>query len=189
MNDSSLSSVQSPTLNLLATLRTALLTTAISTATFAHLHAGPLDSVKELFSGGPKPTAATGKAKEHAMWTDSYDKAMARAKAEKKLILLDVTGSTWCPSCQQMEKEVFATKAFKDYAEKKLVLLRLDFPDPVIDISGKTEWALKYLPQDRNVALPLIVLIAADGRAIANTSYAPGGPEPFIAELEKFARK
>jgi thiol:disulfide interchange protein len=176
-------------MNLPLSFRTALFAASLAAASLLPAHAGMIESVKGVFSSGTKPTPATDKAGAKVVWMESYDKALARAKAEKKLILLDITGSTWCPTCQAMEKEVFRTKAFKEYAEKNLVLLRLDFPDPVIDLSEKTQWALKYLPADGHVGLPLVVLVAADGRAIGTTSYAPGGPAPFIAELEKFARK
>jgi thiol:disulfide interchange protein len=189
VNGFALLSVQSAIVKLFASLRIAILAASLSTLATPSTRAGILDAVKGLFSGKEKPAAKASAPASASKWTENYDKALARAKAEKKLILLDVTGSTWCPSCKLMEKEIFSTKTFDDYAEKKLVLLRLDFPDPVIEVSGKTEWVLKYLPPGGNVGLPLIVLISADGKAIGTTGYAPGGPDPFIAELEKFARK
>ena len=58
-------------------------------------------------------------------WTDDYDKAAAEAQSSGKMLLLDFTGSDWCPVCIDMDKEVFDTPQFKDYAAKNLVLLRV----------------------------------------------------------------
>ena len=50
------------------------------------------------------------------------------AKTEKKLVLLDFTGSDWCGWCIKLDKEVFSKPEFQDYAKKNLVLVELDFP-------------------------------------------------------------
>jgi thioredoxin-related protein len=121
---------------------------------------------------------------EETRWLDNYDEAVKTAKAEKKDILMDFTGSDWCPMCIQMEKDVLGTKAFKDYAAKNLVLMRVDFP-----IS-------KQLPQklqDQNNDLqekfgvqgyPTFILVR-DGRKVLGqlVGYVDGGPTAFIAKL------
>jgi protein disulfide-isomerase len=71
--------------------------------------------------------AVNGKAAE-ANWLTDYDQALAQAKQENKKVLIDFTGSTWCPPCIQMHKEVLTQKEFIDYAGKNLVLLLVDLP-------------------------------------------------------------
>src|SRR5215203_3903781 len=66
--------------------------------------------------------AATG-------WGDDYNKALAQAKAEKKLVLMDFTGSDWCSWCMKLDKEVFSKPDFKTFAKDNLVLLTVDFPN------------------------------------------------------------
>ena len=63
-----------------------------------------------------------------AGWDDNYEKALEKAKTEKKMVLLDFTGSDWCGWCMKLDKEVFSKKEFKDYAKENLVLVELDFP-------------------------------------------------------------
>src|SRR5436190_6758968 len=63
-----------------------------------------------------------------AGWDDNYDKAIAQAKEEKKLVMLDFTGSDWCGWCIKLNKEVFSKPEFSDYAKKNLVLVEVDFP-------------------------------------------------------------
>src|SRR5271165_6098823 len=63
-----------------------------------------------------------------AVWTEDYAPALAKAKKEHKLLLLNFTGSDWCPWCKRFDAEIFATKKFGDYAGDRLVLVTLDFP-------------------------------------------------------------
>ena len=55
-------------------------------------------------------------------------KAQAKAKAEKKLVMLDFTGSDWCGWCIKLHKEVFSQPEFAEYAKDNLVLVEVDFP-------------------------------------------------------------
>src|SRR5690349_5866789 len=61
-------------------------------------------------------------------WLTDVPTAQAQAKKEGKLVLLDFTGSDWCGWCIKFKSEVLDTKEFKDYADKNLVLVEVDFP-------------------------------------------------------------
>src|SRR5690242_19664467 len=61
-------------------------------------------------------------------WITDAAKAQETAKAEKKLVLLDFTGSDWCGWCIKLHKEVFSTPEFEKYAKENLVLVEVDFP-------------------------------------------------------------
>ena len=61
-------------------------------------------------------------------WLTNLEKAKEIAKKENKLILLEFTGSDWCPPCKLLKKNIFNKSEFKEYAAKKLVLVELDFP-------------------------------------------------------------
>ena len=58
---------------------------------------------------------------QEAGWTDDYNKAVERAKAENKAILLDFTGSDWCGWCMKMKEETLGTPQFTAYARQNLV--------------------------------------------------------------------
>ena len=114
-------------------------------------------------------------------WGDNYKEALATAAKENKKVLLDFTGSDWCPACIAIKKEVFNKPAFKEYADKNLVLVEVDFPQ------GKTlpnavkvqnnELQEKYQVQ----GFPTIVLLSSDGKVIKQQiGFAPGGPKAFI---------
>src|SRR5207249_2695874 len=77
----------------------------------------------------PPPAPPSSAALAAAGWTDDYEKALAQAKADKKIVLLDFTGSDWCPWCIKLDKEVYEKPKFKEYAKDNLVLVTVDFPN------------------------------------------------------------
>lgn len=121
-------------------------------------------------------------------WGTDYKKAVSQAKSEKKLVLLDFTGSDWCGWCMKLDKEIFSTQAFKDYAGKNLVLVELDFPkskSQEADVKKQNEeLAAKYEVQ----GFPTIVVLDDKGNQVGQLGYMEGGPEAFIAELEKLKK-
>ena len=61
-------------------------------------------------------------------WLVDFEKAKAQAAKEGKSILMEFTGSDWCPPCIQLEKNVLSQEAFKTGAPKNFILLKLDSP-------------------------------------------------------------
>src|SRR3954467_9043696 len=121
---------------------------------------------------------AAGRAKPG--WTEDYDKALAQAKAEKKLVLVDFTGSDWCGWCIKLDREVFSKPEFKAYADKNLVLLEVDFPrgkeQTPIERKQNQEPAIKYTTE----GFPTIVVLDEEGKQVGVLGYTPGGPAAFI---------
>ena len=50
----------------------------------------------------------TAQEQEKDLWTQDFAAAKARAKAEKKDLLVDFTGSDWCGWCIKLDNEVFS---------------------------------------------------------------------------------
>ena len=124
----------------------------------------------------------------HAKWTTDYKAALAQAKAQNKLVLLDFTGSDWCGYCKLLDKEVLDTKDFKEFADKNYIQVTVDFPQQ------------KQLPENvkqQNDALgqkfkiegyPTLIVLDADGKELGRqTGYNPGsGPDAVIAALKTY---
>jgi thioredoxin-related protein len=116
-----------------------------------------------------------------SVWGDNYKEALATAAKENKKVLLDFTGSDWCGWCIRLKKETFDQPAFKEYADKNLVLVEVDFPQ------GKTlpnavKMQNSSLQEQYQVqGFPTIVLLSPDGKVIKQQSgYIQGGPKGFI---------
>ena len=45
-------------------------------------------------------------------WSTDVEAAVAQAKKENKAVLVEFTGSDWCPPCIMMRKNVFSKKEF-----------------------------------------------------------------------------
>ncbi|MCE9609899.1 MAG: thioredoxin family protein [Chthoniobacter sp.] len=124
-----------------------------------------------------------------AGWDDDYDKALAQAKTEKKLVLLDFTGSDWCGWCIKLDKEVFSTPEFKSYAKDKLVLVEVDFPRGKQQAAKLKEQNAKLQKEFSIRGFPTIIVLDAEGKKVGQLGYMPGGPTAFLAELDKLKSK
>jgi protein disulfide-isomerase len=118
-------------------------------------------------------------------WLTDLPKAQAKAKAEHKLVMIDFTGSDWCPWCIKLRNEVFATPKFAAYAQTNLVPVEIDFPRKKQQ-SPELKKANQDLQRKYNIeGYPSIIVLNSQGVKVAELSYQPGGPDPFIARLQK----
>jgi thioredoxin-related protein len=87
-----------------------------------------------------------------------------------------------------LDREVFSTPEFKDYASKNLVLLEADFPhakpQPASVRKQNEELAMRY----QVIGFPTILVLNGEGKVVGELGYTPGGPGAFIAELEKLRK-
>lgn len=83
--------------------------------------------MKKIFLGLLFITTITSFAQE-ANWLTDFDEAAKLSQQNKKPILANFTGSDWCGYCIKLDKAVFNTKEFKKWADKNVILLKLDFP-------------------------------------------------------------
>ena len=94
-------------------------------------------------------------------WSNNLDKALEKAKADKKCVLVEFTGSDWCPPCIAMRKNVFSQKEFVATASKKFILVELDFP------KGDKELAEKNKPLAEKYKIegfPTVILFTSEGK-------------------------
>ena len=70
---------------------------------------------------------ATITARADVTWLTDLDAAKAKGVKENKPVLVDFTGSDWCPPCIQLHKVVFQSAEFAAVASK-YVLVELDYP-------------------------------------------------------------
>lgn len=124
-----------------------------------------------------------------AGWEDDYDKALEKAKAEKKMVLLDFTGSDWCGWCIKLDKEVFSKKEFKDYAKENLVLVEVDFPNAKRQSKKLKEQNEKLKTEHAVRGYPTIIVLDSEGKKVGQLGYMAGGPAPFIEKLNGLKAK
>ena len=120
-------------------------------------------------------------------WLTNIEKAKELAKKEGKTVLVEFTGSDWCPPCKALKKNVFDSKEFKAYAKKNLVLVELDFPRDKSKVSK--EQATYNREQAKAFAVrgyPTIILMDADGKELTKkVGYGRTSVAKYIESLKK----
>ena len=120
-------------------------------------------------------------------WLTDYAKAKEQAAAEGKPMLLDFTGSDWCPYCIALEKNVLSTPVFLNYAKKSLVLVTLDHPKyktlPDEELRQSLEMRRKYEIKE----VPTLILLSPDEKVLYRGGEQQEGAAGFVALLRKAA--
>ena len=127
-------------------------------------------------------------AEESVNWLTDLPKAQAQAKAEKKLVMMDFTGSDWCGWCIKLNKEVFSQPEFAAYAKTNLVCVEVDFPNKK-KLSPEQKKANDALAAKYKIeGYPTIIVLDSEGKKMGELGYMKGGPKAFIAELDKLKK-
>ena len=88
-----------------------------------------------------------------AWFEGSFEQALARAKAEGKLVILDV-GAYWCPPCHQLDEQTFADPRVGAWLREQAVALHVD-----AEKDEGPELEARYHVQ----AYPTLLVLDADG--------------------------
>lgn len=116
-------------------------------------------------------------------WMTDIDAALAKAKESKKSVMVEFTGSDWCPPCIMMGKEVFSKKEFVEKASKKFILVKIDIPnkDPKLK-----EQNSKVLEKYKVQGVPTVVLLNPEGKEFDRFGAAKYPTvETFTARLDE----
>ena len=114
-------------------------------------------------------------------WKRDPRKAMAQARAQRKLLLLLVTDSLRSPSAETQEIEVFRHTQFLRMAKDHMVLTRLDLADAEIASHKYTRHLKEKL---KIMGFPVLVLFAPDSKEVwRHNGYRSGRSTEIISDL------
>ncbi|RRO12525.1 thioredoxin family protein [Flavobacteriaceae bacterium 14752] len=122
-------------------------------------------------------------------WQLNLDESKELAQNENKQILLVFSGSDWCAPCIKLEKKIWKSQDFQDYAKDNLVLLRADFPRLKKNQPSKEQQehnntlAENYNP---NGYFPFVVLMDAKGAVLNQLGYKNIDPESYIKAINDY---
>lgn len=122
-------------------------------------------------------------------WKTDMDEAKEQAQKEHKEILLVFQGSDWCAPCIKLDREIWTSSEFKDYAKEHYVLVKADFP-------RRAKNQLEPEQQEKNNKLaekynqqgyfPLVVVMDEEGHVLGKTGYKKLSPKEYIVLLNSF---
>ncbi len=115
-------------------------------------------------------------------WSEDLDKALEKAKAENKSVLVEFTGSDWCPPCKMMRSKVFSKDEFVTAASKKFILVEIDMPKGDKELAKKNEPTIQKYKID---GFPTVILLNSAGKEFSRF-YASQHPkvEDFLKRLD-----
>ena len=121
----------------------------------------------------------------------NYDLKVAEQKATEtnRHIILVFQGSDWCASCIKLQKEVWSTKEFIDYADKHFIMLKADFPKRKQNqLSEEQKEKNSKLAElyNKNGYFPFVVVLDKDGKVLGETGYKKISPLEYVKLLESF---
>ncbi len=122
-------------------------------------------------------------------WLTNFEEAKKIASAENRNIVLVFQGSDWCAPCIKLDKEIWSTDEFKNYAKEHFVMLQADFP-------RKKKNKLETSQQQKNNSLaekynkqgffPHVVVLNEKGNVLGRTGYKKVSPSEYIKILNSF---
>lgn len=122
-------------------------------------------------------------------WHTNFKEAKEIAVKDHKPIVLVFQGSDWCAPCIKLDKQVWSTDKFQQYAQDHYVLLQADFPKkkdhqlPEAQQAQNEQLAEKYNP---NGFFPFVVVMDENGKVLGQTGYKNVSPEEYIKILDSF---
>jgi protein disulfide-isomerase len=140
--------------------------------------------------------ATTSNAQE-LTWHKDVNKAIEISKKENKPMFMFFTGSDWCGWCIRLQKEVFKTPEFIDWAKKNVVLVELDFPrrtpQPEAEKTQNNSLQQVFAPR----GFPTVYFVKAGTNAngttnfeqLGQTGYVAGGPTAWLAVANPMVQK
>ncbi|KAF0092929.1 MAG: trxA [Puniceicoccaceae bacterium 5H] len=124
-------------------------------------------------------------AAENLHWLTNMDQARETASAQDDLILLDFTGSDWCPPCKAVKQRIFSTDDFAQAVEGDYVLVEVDFPRSKPQSDAQREHNQELADQYEIMAFPTLIVVDQEGNEIDRImGYPPEGLEGFLQFLQ-----
>ena len=124
-------------------------------------------------------------------WITDFEKAKTEAQQEQKTIILVFQGSDWCAPCIKLDREIWHTDEFKNYAKEHFVMLKADFPKRKKNALTEEQQAHNNKlaeSYNRNGYFPYVVVLDSEGKMLGSTGYKKSSPSAYIKLLESFIK-
>jgi thiol:disulfide interchange protein len=146
-----------------------------------------MKAIKQLITTAIALVTLSATATAGQGWMTDIDAALAKGKTEKKAVMVEFTGSDWCPPCIMMHKKVFSKKAFTEAASKKYILVVIDIPNKDPDLKKKNSLVLeKY----KVSGVPTVLLFGDDGKEFSRFSASQfPSVDTFLTQIDSALEK
>lgn len=98
--------------------------------------------------------------------------ALSKAKAENKLILVDVS-AIWCPTCRRLDNDVFADSRVRQTINEKFLFSRLEY---------ESSEGTAFLEKHKATGFPNLWLLDGNGNVVKRLQVT-FNPNEFLSQL------
>ena len=112
-------------------------------------------------------------------WQKNYDAALAQAKKEQKILLVDIY-TDWCGWCKKLDRDTYSSKDVQAKVAKDFIAVKIN---PEKSADGQ-KLAQQFDPKG---VLPFLVFIDSNGKQIAQIDGYVNAAT-FLIQLEKVAK-
>jgi thiol-disulfide isomerase/thioredoxin len=124
-------------------------------------------------------------------WKESYSEALDLAEIENKPIVLVFAGSDWCAPCIKLERSIWQSGEFIQFAKNNYVLYKADFPR-----KKDNQLAAEITKQNSALAstfnpnghFPLVVVLNSNEEVLGKIGYKKLSPNHYISLLNSFVK-
>ena len=116
-------------------------------------------------------------------WITDFNKARTIASQQDRFLFLAFTSMDSSEYSQKMDREIFESDPFKQYARKNLVLVRADFPSTTTQPAALSAQNKMLAELYAVRGYPTVIVVNPLGQRVVETKYIKGGPAEFLSEL------
>lgn len=119
-------------------------------------------------------------------WYTDMQLAQEQAKKLDRPIVLVFQGSDWCIPCMKLEKNIWLSETFLNFAEENYVLLKADFPKKRKNkLSEEQQSKNEKLFEKYNTigSFPFVVILNKNGKILGTTGYKEVTPKEYLKVL------
>lgn len=124
-------------------------------------------------------------------WHQDFDEALIQSKEDDKPLILVFSGSDWCAPCIKLDRSIWTSALFKNYAAENYILYKADFPRKRKNrlsesmLNRNKELAEKYNSQGY---FPLVVVLDGKETVYGTLGYEKATPTEYIELLNSFVK-
>ncbi len=124
-------------------------------------------------------------------WQTDFDQAKLLAIKENRPIIMVFQGSDWCAPCIKLDREIWSSEEFKNYAKDNFIMLKVDFPRQKKNaLSPEQQAKNDKLAEKYNKSgyFPHVVVVDKSGKVLGETGYKNITPAEYIKHLSDFVK-
>ncbi|MDP5232080.1 MAG: thioredoxin family protein [Cellulophaga sp.] len=122
-------------------------------------------------------------------WYKNFEEAQKESTTSNKTLILVFSGSDWCAPCIKLDKDIWQSSEFINYAAEHYILYKADFPRRKGNqLSEEIVVENKNLAEKYNTKgyFPLVLVLNKKGEILGETGYQKVTPKAYISTLNSF---